>query len=107
MRPRAQNCLDYPHPEEPRSGVSKDELRQNCHPSRRRLAPAPQGEATGRQNVFDNLSEKLGGILDRLTRRGSLTEAAADAAMREGRRALPEADVSLDVVRSFTHKVRE
>ena len=57
--------------------------------------------------MFDNLSEKLGGILDRLTRRGALTEADVDAAMREVRRALLEADVSLDVVRSFTDKVRE
>jgi len=47
--------------------------------------------------LFDNLSEKLGGVLDRLTRRGSLTEADVDAAMREVRRALLEADVSLDV----------
>src|SRR5437588_11922812 len=58
-------------------------------------------------DVFDNLAEKLGGMLDRLTRRGSLTEADVDAAMREVRRALLEADVSLDVVRSFTEKVRE
>ena len=57
--------------------------------------------------MFDNLSERLGGILDRLTRRGALTEADVDAAMREVRRALLEADVSLDVVRSFTEKVRE
>src|SRR3954452_23270918 len=57
--------------------------------------------------MFDNLSEKLGGILDRLTRRGALSEADVDAAMREVRRALLEADVSLDVVRSFTEKVRE
>jgi signal recognition particle subunit SRP54 len=57
--------------------------------------------------VFDNLSEKLGGILDRLTRRGALSEADVDAAMREVRRALLEADVALDVVRSFTDKVRE
>jgi signal recognition particle subunit SRP54 len=57
--------------------------------------------------MFDNLSEKLGGILDRLTRRGALNEADVDAAMREVRRALLEADVSLDVVRSFTEKVRE
>ncbi|MEW6641348.1 MAG: signal recognition particle protein [Pseudomonadota bacterium] len=57
--------------------------------------------------MFDNLSEKLGGILDRLTRRGALTEADVDAAMREVRRALLEADVALDVVRSFTDKVRE
>ncbi len=57
--------------------------------------------------MFDNLSEKLGGILDRLTRRGALTEADVDAAMREVRRALLEADVALDVVREFTDKVRE
>ncbi|HEY1154374.1 MAG TPA: signal recognition particle receptor subunit alpha, partial [Pseudolabrys sp.] len=57
--------------------------------------------------MFDNLSEKLGGILDRLTRRGALTEADVDAAMREVRRALLEADVALDVVRGFTEKVRE
>src|SRR5215510_13345129 len=57
--------------------------------------------------MFDNLSEKLGGILDRLTRRGALTEADVDAAMREVRRALLEADVALDVVRAFTDKVRE
>jgi signal recognition particle subunit SRP54 len=57
--------------------------------------------------VFDNLSEKLGGILDRLTGRGSLSEADVDAAMREVRRALLEADVSLDVVRSFVDRVRE
>jgi signal recognition particle subunit SRP54 len=57
--------------------------------------------------LFDNLSEKLGGILDRLTRRGALTEADVDAAMREVRRALLEADVALEVVRTFTEKVRE
>ncbi|MDB5619780.1 signal recognition particle protein [Tardiphaga sp.] len=57
--------------------------------------------------MFDNLSEKLGGILDRLTGRGSLSEADVDAAMREVRRALLEADVSLDVVRSFVERVRE
>src|SRR5712675_3607976 len=57
--------------------------------------------------LVDNLSEKLGGILDRLTGRGSLSEADVDAAMREVRRALLEADVSLDVVRGFTERVRE
>ena len=57
--------------------------------------------------MFDNLSERLGGILDRLTGRGALTEKDVDAAMREVRRALLEADVALDVVRSFTEKVRE
>ena len=57
--------------------------------------------------MFDNLSEKLGGILDRLTGRGALSEKDVDAAMREVRRALLEADVALDVVRSFTDRVRE
>src|SRR5213082_2862678 len=77
-------------------------------PFETQASPAPQGEApTGITALFDNLSERLGGILDRLTRRGSLTEADVDAAMREVRRALLEADVSLEVVRSFTDKVRE
>ena len=57
--------------------------------------------------MFDNLSERLGGILDRLTGRGSLSEADVDAAMREVRRALLEADVALEVVRSFIDRVRE
>ncbi|MGE0063500.1 MAG: signal recognition particle protein [Xanthobacteraceae bacterium] len=57
--------------------------------------------------MFDTLSERLGGILDRLTRRGALGEADVDAAMREVRRALLEADVALDVVRAFTDEVKK
>ncbi|MCW5702621.1 MAG: signal recognition particle protein [Bradyrhizobium sp.] len=57
--------------------------------------------------MFDNLSEKLGGILDRLTGRGALSEADVDAALREVRRALLEADVALEVVRNFIDRVRE
>ena len=57
--------------------------------------------------MFDNLSEKLGGILDRLTGRGALSEADVDAAMREVRRALLEADVSLEVVSDLVARVRE
>jgi signal recognition particle subunit SRP54 len=56
--------------------------------------------------MFDSLSERLGGILDRLTRRGALTEIDVDAALREVRRALLEADVALDVVRAFVDKVK-
>ena len=41
-----------------------------------------------------------------LTRRGALSEADVDAALREVRRALLEADVALDVVRAFTEKVK-
>src|SRR5271163_3678707 len=57
--------------------------------------------------MFDSLSERLNGILDRLTRRGALTEAEVDVALREVRRALLEADVALDVARSFTEEVRK
>ena len=57
--------------------------------------------------MFESLSEKLGGILDRLTRRGALSAADVDTALREVRRALLEADVALDVVRGFVDKVRE
>ena len=57
--------------------------------------------------MFDSLSEKLGGILDRLTRRGALSEADVDAALREVRRALLEADVALDVARAFTERVKK
>jgi signal recognition particle subunit SRP54 len=56
--------------------------------------------------MFDSLSERLGGILDRLTRRGALSEADVDAALREVRRALLEADVALDVARAFIEKVK-
>jgi len=57
--------------------------------------------------MFDNLSEKLGGILDSLTRRGALSEADVDVALREVRRALLEADVALDVARAFTDGVKK
>src|SRR5450432_2877944 len=56
--------------------------------------------------MFDSLSEKLGRILDGLTRRGALSEADVDAALREVRRALLEADVALDVARAFTERVK-
>jgi signal recognition particle subunit SRP54 len=56
--------------------------------------------------MFEGLSEKLSGIFDKLKGRGALSEADVNLALREVRRALLEADVSLDVVRSFTDKVR-
>ncbi len=57
--------------------------------------------------MFESLQERLGSILNGLTGRGALSEADVTAALREVRRALIEADVSLEVVRSFTDKVRE
>ncbi|MGA8078719.1 MAG: signal recognition particle protein, partial [Xanthobacteraceae bacterium] len=56
--------------------------------------------------MFDNLSERLNSILDRLTRRGALSEADVEAALREVHRALLEADVALDVARAFTDQVK-
>src|SRR6266849_2262574 len=70
-----------------------------------------EGEESARlqegAGMFDSLSEKLSGILDRLTRRGALSAADVDAAAREVRRALLDADVALDVVRGFVDKLRE
>ena len=57
--------------------------------------------------MFDNLSDRLSGILDSLTRRGALRPEDVDAAMREVRRALLEADGSLDVARAFVDRVRQ
>ncbi len=57
--------------------------------------------------MFDNLSDRLSGILDSLTRRGALQAEDVDAAMREVRRALLEADVALEVTRGFIERVRE
>ena len=56
--------------------------------------------------MFQSLSDRLSGILDKLTRRGALTESDVGEAMREVRRALLEADVALEVVRDFTDKVK-
>ena len=56
--------------------------------------------------MFESLSDRLSGILDKLTRRGALSETDVSEAMREVRRALIEADVALPIVKSFTDKVR-
>ncbi len=57
--------------------------------------------------MFESLSDRLSGIFDKLTRRGALTDSDVAEAMREVRRALLEADVALEVVKSFTDRVRE
>ena len=57
--------------------------------------------------MFDSLSDRLGGVFDRLRGRGALTEADVRAAMREVRVALLEADVALPVAREFTEKATE
>ena len=57
--------------------------------------------------MFDNLTSRLGEILDRLTKRGALSEGDVAEALREVRKALLEADVALEVARSFVERVRE
>ena len=57
--------------------------------------------------MFKNLSERLTGIFDQLKSRGSLTEDDVDAALREVRVALLEADVSLEVVKEFLEKAKK
>ncbi len=57
--------------------------------------------------MFDTLGDRLGNIFKGLTGRGALSEADVNAAMREVRRALIEADVSLEVVRAFITQVSE
>jgi signal recognition particle subunit SRP54 len=56
--------------------------------------------------LFSSLSDRLAGVLDKLTGRGTLSEADVDAAMREVRRALIEADVEIGVVREFVAKAK-
>jgi signal recognition particle subunit SRP54 len=57
--------------------------------------------------VFDTLSERLRATLGNLTGRGRISEADVDAAMREVRLALLEADVNFKVVKDFVARVRE
>ncbi|HRQ37524.1 MAG TPA: signal recognition particle protein [Chloroflexota bacterium] len=57
--------------------------------------------------MFETLGERLQTVFDGLQRRGKLTEADVDKAMREVRLALLEADVNYKVVKSFVERVRE
>jgi len=57
--------------------------------------------------VFETLSDKLQSVFDRLASRGRLTEADVDAALREVRLALLEADVNFKVVKAFVDRVRQ
>ena len=57
--------------------------------------------------MFDALSDRLGNVFDRLKGKGSLSESDVNAAMREVRIALLEADVAVEVVKSFIDGVKE
>jgi signal recognition particle subunit SRP54 len=57
--------------------------------------------------MFESLSNRLNDVFDRLRRRGALSEDDVNAALREIRVALLEADVALPVVKDFVNAVRE
>jgi signal recognition particle subunit SRP54 len=57
--------------------------------------------------MFESLSGRLGDVFDRLKRRGALREEDVEAALRDIRIALLEADVALAVVKDFISAVRE
>jgi signal recognition particle subunit SRP54 len=70
----------------------------------RLIPPKAQGR---RPRMFDSLSDRLRQTLGALTGRGRVSEADVDAAMREVRLALLEADVNFKVVKEFVARVRE
>jgi signal recognition particle subunit SRP54 len=57
--------------------------------------------------VFDNLTNRLNAVFERLTKRGALSEADVNEGLREVRIALLEADVALPVVKDFVARVKE
>jgi signal recognition particle subunit SRP54 len=57
--------------------------------------------------MFETLSERLSGALEKLTGKGALNEGDIGVALREVRVALLEADVSLSVARSFIRQVQD
>lgn len=57
--------------------------------------------------MFENLSNRLQAVFSNLKKTGSIDEAVLNVAMRDIRRALLEADVSLEVVKSFISEVKE
>ena len=57
--------------------------------------------------MFENLSNRLQRVFSSLKKTGSIDETALDLAMRDIRRALLEADVSLEVVKKFISEVKQ
>lgn len=57
--------------------------------------------------MFESLSDRLQEVFDQLGRKGSLTEADVDTALREVRVALLEADVNLKITKDFIKRVKE
>ena len=64
-------------------------------------------EAARKARMFENLTDKLTGIFNRLSSKGRLTEKDIDEALSQVRRSLLEADVNFRVARDFVAKVKE
>jgi signal recognition particle subunit SRP54 len=76
------------------------------HDRNRRPAGPLHLSALDTVGMFDELSEKLDGVLGRLKQRGLLTESTIDEGLREIRHALLEADVNYQLAREFLERVR-
>src|SRR6266545_8247686 len=75
-----------------------------------RLARPPAGRDADPligSTMFESLSARLQGVIDRLRGQAKITEADLDASLREIRLALLEADVNFRVVKDFVARVRE
>ena len=71
------------------------------------MAPRAGVDSNDRARVmFDSLKDKLQDVFSALGKRGALRESDVDAALREVRLALLDADVALPVVKTFIAKVR-
>ena len=82
--------------------------RTRAPPARRPPVGLTSTITKGRRRImFDSLSDRLRKTLSGLTGRGRVSEADVDAAMREVRLALLEADVNFKVVKDFVARVRE
>ena len=57
--------------------------------------------------MFESLSDKLQGVFENLASRGRLSDRDVNAALREVRLALLEADVNYKVVREFVGRIKE
>jgi signal recognition particle subunit SRP54 len=57
--------------------------------------------------MFESLTKRLDGIISNLSGQGTLTEEDVNAALREVRMALIEADVNLKVARQFVDRVKQ
>ena len=71
-----------------------------------RCYPVPSSSKESARSVFDALSDRLQDVFTKLRGHGRLSEEQVDAALREVRLALLEADVNFKVVKDFVARVR-